>query len=272
MIKKVLLVLIVLAIIGAGAIYFVGSSALNKGVKAGVETFGPKVTQTPVTLESVNLSILSGSGTLKGLYVGNPEGFKSENIFALGQIDVEVDTKSLLSDKIVINKIHIKQPAISYEKTLTGSNVKALLKNIEEFTGPASEDEEPAAAAEEEKDQTGAKKQVVIKQLVIEDGTIYVGALGAGITAPLPRIEMNDIGEEGNQKSVVEVINLVLTEVLKSIGPAIANTGKLAQESGKAVLDAAKESGSGLQDVGGAATDTLKKAGEGIKSLFGNED
>lgn len=252
MIKKLLLGFVLLVVIAAAAIYFLGSSALNKGIQSGVETYGPRVTQTSVTLADVNLSILSGSGTLKGLNVGNPEGYKSENIFALGQIDLKVDTSSVFSDKIVIDHIIIKKPEISYEKKLTTSNLKKLLENIEAFTGPSTE---PEAASEE---GDGAKKQVVIRKLIIEDGTIYVGALGIGQTVPLPRIEMDDIGEEGKQMTMVEVIDLVLAKVLQSIGPAIANAGEL----GGAAIDALKTQG--LEKVG-QATD---KAAEGIKGLF----
>lgn len=282
MIKKIFLLLIILA----AAVYFIGSSTLNKGIKTAVETFGPQVTQTPVLLEAVNLSILSGKGTLTGLNVGNPEGFKSEHIFALGQIDVEVDTGSIFSDKIIINKIHIQQPEISYEKTLSGSNIKTLLKNIEAFSGPA---EEKADAEAEAADEVGAQKQVVIKQLIIEDGSIYVGLLGAGSKVPLPRIEMNNLGEDGNKKSVSETIDLVLTEVLKSIGPAMSGAGDLLQEGGKAFLDNAKQQGAekaseaadaavtkateaadeAVTKATEAADEAVKKATEGIKGLFG---
>lgn len=253
MIKKIFLFLVILAIAAVAAIYFLGSSALNKGIKTGVEKFGPEVTQTPVRLDDVNLSILSGNGTLTGLYVGNPDGYKSENIFALGQIEIDVDTSSVFSDKIIINKIIIQKPEISYEKTLMSSNIKALLKNIEDFTGGADESApEPETEAPAE---SGSSKQVVIKQLVIEDGTIFVGLMGAGTTVPLPRIEMNNIGETGNKKSMAEVIDLVLTEVLKSIGPAIAESGDLVGEGGKAAL----EQGEGA----------LKGATDSIKGLFG---
>ena len=221
MFKKRLIGFALLAVIIVAAIYFAGSSVLNKGIKSGVETYGPRVTQTPVTLEDVQLSILSGSGMLKGLHVGNPEGYKSENIFALGQIDLKVNTRSVFSDKIIIDHIIIKRPAMSYEKKLTTSNLKKLLENIEQFTGPSSEPE--AETAEEEK--AGTKKQVIIKKLLIEDGTIYVGALGIGQTVPLPRIEMENIGEDGNEMTMPEVIDLVLSKVLQSIGPAIASAG-----------------------------------------------
>ena len=255
MFKKPLIGFALLTVIIVAVIYFAGSTVLNKGIKSGVETYGPRVTQTPVTLEDVQLSILSGSGMLKGLHVGNPEGYKSENIFALGQIDLKVNTRSVFSDKIIIDHIIIKRPAISYEKKLTTSNLKKLLENIEQFTGPSSEPE--AETAEEEK--AGTKKQVIIKKLLIEDGTIYVGALGIGQTVPLPRIEMENIGEDGNEMTMPEVIDLVLSQVLQSIGPAIASAGEL----GGAAVDVLKTQG---LDKVGQATDLV---GEGIKGLFG---
>ena len=255
MFKKRLIGFALLAVIIVAAIYFAGSSVLNKGIKSGVETYGPRVTQTPVTLEDVQLSILSGSGMLKGLHVGNPEGYKSENIFALGQIDLKVNTRSVFSNKIIIDHIIIKRPAMSYEKKLTTSNLKKLLENIEQFTGPSSEPE--AETAEEKK--AGTKKQVIIKKLLIEDGTIYVGALGIGQTVPLPRIEMENIGEDGNEMTMPEVIDLVLSKVLQSIGPAIASAGEL----GGAAVDVLKTQG--LDKVG----QTTDLVGEGIKGLFG---
>ena len=145
MFKKRLIGFALLTVIIVAVIYFAGSTVLNKGIKSGVETYGPRVTQTPVTLEDVQLSILSGSGMLKGLNVGNPEGYKSANIFALGQIDLKVNTRSVFSDKIIIDHIIIKRPAISYEKKLTTSNLKKLLENIEQFTGPSSEPEAETA-------------------------------------------------------------------------------------------------------------------------------
>jgi hypothetical protein len=265
MIKKLFLGLVVLALIAGALLYFVGGSLLNSGVKKGVETFGPQVTQTPVTLASVNISPFTGSGTLKGLNVGNPAGFKSENIFALGQIDVQVDRSTLMSDKIVINHIIINRPEMSYEKTLTNSNVKELLKNIEAFTGP----KDPAAPATES--DTAAKKQVVIRKLVIEEGTIYVGAMGIGQTVKLPRIEMSDIGEDGNKMTAPEVINLVLTKVLSNIGPAIANAGELSKAAAEALKTQGLEKmGLATEKAGEAAGDAVNKATDGFKSLFGN--
>ena len=50
--------------------------AMAAAIKKGVEKVGPMVTKTPVKLDSVSLSFLSGSGKVKGMVIGNPEGFR----------------------------------------------------------------------------------------------------------------------------------------------------------------------------------------------------
>ncbi|MGB0408459.1 MAG: hypothetical protein ACPGIC_00555 [Opitutales bacterium] len=260
MIKKLITGIVVLAIIASALIYFLGSSALNQAVKAGIETFGPKVTQTPVTLDSVHLSVLSGSGSLKGLHVGNPNGFRSGNIFELGRIDIAIDTGSILTDTIVIEKIHIIEPGIRYEKKLATSNLKELQKNIEVFTGRPKDDAPKA-------EKSGSSKTIVIKELVIDKGTIYVGALGIGQTVPLPRIEMKNIGQAGTETNPAEVINEILAKVLTCIGPAIANAGDLGKEAANVFRT------QGLEKAGqaaGKAAEAASQAAEGIKNLFGN--
>ena len=263
MIKKILIFLALLLVAAVALFITFGSAALNKGIKSGVETIGPQMTQTEVTLDEVDISLLSGSGTLKGLNIGNPAGFKSEHIFALGQIDIDIDTKSLTSDTIVIALIDIQQPQISYEKKLTTTNIKKLQKNIDAFTG-ASKRDKPA----DDTTDDGTGKQLLIKKLIIEDAKVNVGLMGAGMEVPLPRIEMENIGEDGKQQSVGEVLDLVLREVITAIGPAIAGAGDLLKNGSQAILDTTQSSA--LKDAGEAVGDTVNKATEGLKSLFGN--
>lgn len=260
MIKKLFLGLLLLAVIAAAAVYFFGSSALNKGIKSGVETYGPRITQTPVTLGAANLSAFNGSGSLTNLLIGNPEGFKSEQIFALGEIDLKVDVGTVLSDRIVIDHIIIRRPEISYEQSLRGSNVKKLMENIEAFTGPKD--------TTESKPDEGPTKQVVIRKLLIEDATVYVGAMGIGQTVSIPRIEMENIGEDGERITMVEAIDLVLAKVVQALGPALKGAGNLLKEGGQSALDATTREA--RERLDGVTGDAVNKATEGIKGLFGD--
>src|ERR1035437_10029823 len=89
-----LVVVVILAVLAVGLL-------LDGAVKRGVETFGPKLTKVDIKLQSVSLSLLSGAGTIKGLLVGNPEGFKTPSAIRVGEATLALKPGSLLSDKIV---------------------------------------------------------------------------------------------------------------------------------------------------------------------------
>ena len=59
------------AVIAAGAVFFVFSS-LDSLIKEAVETYGSEIIQAEVKLDGVELDPGSGRGALKGLMVGNP--------------------------------------------------------------------------------------------------------------------------------------------------------------------------------------------------------
>ena len=97
------------------ALFFIFSFMLDKIIHTGVETFGPKLTQTEIRLNEVDVSPLNGSGSLKGLFIGNPEGYKSDKAFYLGEIEIDIAPLSLFSERILIEKIYIKEPKIVFE-------------------------------------------------------------------------------------------------------------------------------------------------------------
>jgi hypothetical protein len=259
MIKKLLTIFLILIFVGGIAVYFFGSMLLSKGIKAGVETFGPQITQTPVTLEDVKLSILSGNGKLSGLNVGNPEGFSSENIFALGQIEVDTESSSLFSDEIVINKIYIKEPLISYEKTLKTSNLKELLKNIEESTGSGetTEVEEPPADAVAA-DGEAPGKNVLIKEFVIENPKVFLGIVGLGTTVSLPSIELTNISSS-KEKIAATILKQVIEKIADNIKDATKSAANVTTDVTKEVFDTVKSQ----------TEEPLNQVNEGIKNLFG---
>ena len=254
MIKKLLTTSLILVFIAVVAIYFFGSGILNKSIKTGVETFGPKITQTSVKLDDVKLSILSGDGQLGGLYVSNPEGFSSEHIFALGKIEVDMESRSLFSDEIVINKIYIKEPQISYEKTLKTSNLKELLKNIEESTGS-----DETTETEKPKDgETAPEKDVLIKEFIIEKPKAFIGVIGLGTTITLPSIELPNI-RSSEKKIAATVLKQVIAKLFDNIKTATNNKAGVTTDTAKDILESVKSQ----------SEEPIKQVNEGIKNLLG---
>ena len=105
---------------------------LDGAIKSGVEMVGSKLTRVEVKLEKVHLSLLSGSGAINGLVVGNPEGYKTTNAISVGSATLSLQPGSLLSDKIVIRKIEVIAPDITFEGGLSGNNLSKILANVNE--------------------------------------------------------------------------------------------------------------------------------------------
>lgn len=218
---------------------------LGSVVKAGVNKFGPGITQTKVQLDGAHISPLSGAGTLTGLSVGNPKGWTEQDAFRLGQIHIDVEPFSILGDHIVINEIIIDKPEFLYETKIVASNVGDLLKNIEQSLGqPGSEP----------KDQSGQPMKIVIKKLVLRDGRVTLGIGAAAMTLPMPPINMTDIGTAEGGITPGQVVAAVMRSV----------TGSIVSATTSAMTKINSTSGA-------AAADAVKGAANAIKGLFGGE-
>lgn len=224
--KKILFLFVVIVFGAVALLYFFGSSLISKAV----ETVGPKVTQTPVRLDNVELSLLSSSSMLQGLYIGNPEGFNKEYIFSLNQIDVEIEPQSLLSDQLTFRKIHIRNPEMNYEKTLSGSNLKSLLANVESFGQSVTGEKAPKATApagpSTDSEKKSRSRRIMINELLIEDLNVRVGVLGAGTSISIPRIELNNLDSGSTTEAVAKVLQAVLSELTRQLGAGVSSVGK----------------------------------------------
>jgi hypothetical protein len=244
--KKVLLYLgigvIALALIGYVTMQFF----LGSAVKAGVNKFGPMMTQSKVELSGATLSPLSGVGTLTGLTVGNPQGWSAEPAFHLGKVHVDMEPFSVFKDYILINEIVIEQPEFNYETKIVASNIGDLLKNIEAAVG-GNKAAEPTA-------KSGQPIKMAIKKFTLKDGTIRLGVGPAAIKLPMPPISLTDIGTAEGGITPARVVFAVMRSVTTSIVSASAQAlTKLGGTSGA------------------AAAEGVKQVGEAFKGMFGGK-
>jgi hypothetical protein len=244
--KKILLLVLVLVLVAyVGGMFFLGSM-----VKAGVNTFGPKFTQTKVELASATVSPFTGSGTLSGLAVGNPKGWSENDAFKLGQVHVDIAPMSLFGDHIVIEEITIDGPEFLYETKIVSSNIKDLLKNIEQFSGGQST-AKPA-------DKEGKPIKFEIKKFRLTNGVARLGVGPTAVPVPLPPISIDNLGtSEGGitpDQAAGAIMRNVLSGIVSGTAEALSKTaGTLGANSVEQTKDAAK------------------KAGESIKKIFGGK-
>ncbi len=255
--KKILIgvgVLIVV-IIGAVAVLF---SNLNGIIKDTVETIGGEATQATVSLDDVDISVSSGSGSLSGLSIGNPSGFKTPNAFVLGGISVKIDTASIGSDVIVIKEIVIAGPQVTYELDGTNSNIDAIKNNVDSYAkkmGASGGD----SSSSDDSGEGGTK--LVIENLYIRGGKVGVSAgflAGKTLATDLPDIHLKDIGKDSEGASPAEVVKQVIDSMTKGVGSAIGSLGL------DKMMDGVTE------DATKAVKSITDGAGGAIKGLFKN--
>jgi uncharacterized protein involved in outer membrane biogenesis len=230
-----LVVVVILAVVAVGLF-------LDQAIKSGVETFGPKLTKVPIKLDSVSLSLLSGSGTIKGLVVGNPAGFKTPSAISVGTATLSLEPRSLLSDKIIIKSINVQAPEITFETDLKGNNLSKILANVQEATGGGAK--EPAKSPEPaQPKEAKPAKRLEVDDFVISGGKVHVSVTALGgqsATIPLPVIHLQNLGQ----------------------GPEGITPGELAKQVMEAIEEGATQAASGaVTDIGKGALYFTKGAG-----------
>ena len=216
-------------------------------VKAAVETLGPRVTGTEVRVAFVNLSPFSGSGRINGLVIGNPDGFQTPSAFRMKSVRVAVDLKSLTGDRIIVKEIVVDGPEVTFEGSLSGSNLSRIQKNVESFV-PAS------PKGKEEKPKKETKVEIGLFKVTNGRVNLSLSALGGkSLTVPLPDIELRDIGRKSGGATVGEATREMFGAVTGAATRAAAGGGKLLQSGAD-----------GLRQAGKAATGF-------VKGLFGKK-
>jgi hypothetical protein len=240
----VLVLLAAIAVVAAG--FFIGPII----VKA-VDTIGPRVTGTAVTLDAAKVMPLSGGGTLAGFFVGNPKGWAGDKAIYVGELRASVRPLSLLEECIEVTEVFIDSPEFVFEKSLTGgSNIESLLKQIEENTGGGTR---PPGAAE-----TGAPAKPIkfsVKSFRLQNAKMTLMVAGQALTVPLPALTITDLGVAEGGITADQVASKVLKRVLAQMIPVAA--------------DALKKVGLGV--LGGAAdgvTGATKGVGDATKGVF----
>jgi len=247
-IRILLAIVILLIVIGVMAILFIGTI-----VKTVVERVGPVVAKVPVKLDSAAISLFGGTGKLKGLLIGNPEGYKSSQAIKIGTISLALVPSSVLKNKVILHQITVESPEITYETDLKGSNIGKILENVR---GAASQDEK----APTKKEQT-TKTKLQVDDFLITGARVTVATSllgGQNATIPLSDIHLTNLGSGPDGITPAELSTRVLSELLDATTKAVAAN---ATKIGQGVSDAAKS-------VGTSATDQLKKAGSGVSDLL----
>ena len=178
-------------VIAIAAIYALLSN-LGPVIRNAVNVYGPQIAKTDVRVEDVHLSLFSGDTKLKEFYLGNPKGFQSSQAMKVKSIYVRVERNSLAEETIVIDKIEVVCPEITYEKGGGSDNFKIILGNVQKSTGIGS--------------GNGGKpaRKVLIRDFIVRGGRVSLVRSSIGgntITTDLPDFHFRNRSSEGKPPS-----------------------------------------------------------------------
>jgi hypothetical protein len=265
--KKIVLIITALAAVGLVALAVVLTLSLGSIIKKGVETLGPQLTRTEVKLDGASVSLLSGSGSLNGFLIGNPEGYKTPAAIQFGEASVGVRPASVLSDKIHVRHVRVVGPEITFEGTLgSKNNLGKILENIEAATGGGAADtrpsDRPADKPKAEPAGAGVSKKLQVDDFLISGAKVNVSMTmlgGKALTVTIPDIHFTALGTGPEGITAGELAKKVMSQInaetLKAVEKAVADLGKQATDIIKSA-------------AGNEATNALDRAAKGISNLL----
>lgn len=250
---RICIVIVALIVVAILAIHFF----LDGAVKRGVETVGSKMTKVDVKLDGVHISLLSGSGKITGLVVGNPEGYKTPHAISVGTAALALKPGSLLADKLVISSIDVESPEITIEGSLSKDNLKQIRDNLNETTSSSSSGSNTVAGATP-KEEKKANKKLEVDDFQIVNAKLDVSIEGVQKSLTLPTIHLTDLGTGPDGITAAELTKKVIGAIEDATEKEVAsNFGDLAKGAEKLTKGLGK-------GVGGSLTNVTK----GLGGLF----
>ncbi len=257
----IVLPLVILLVILVAAFFFVGSGL----IKSGIEKAASSALGVPVTIKSIDLSILRGRVSINGLVVKNPQGYANETLLELGKATVNLDIGSLMSDTVKIQLVKLDDTKLTIEQKGLSNNLKEILNNLPK--------EEKKAEPQPEKEG----KNLHINHLEITSTNVRVKLLpipgkSDTISLKLDPIIMDNLGTDKKLS-----IGILTAKVLKAIATGVAKQGAgvLPDDMVKGIgssLDKAAEIGKTATEEGKKMLEKTKGSGkdamEGVKGLL----
>jgi len=227
--KLILIAVIALAVLFIVIVIAIG---LNLGpiIKIGMEEIGPKVAQVSVKVDAVDVVLLTGSATVKGLIIGNPQGYSTTQAVSVGRIAVTLDPLSVTTNKIVVRSIHVESPEITYEGGLGNNNLTKIADNV----NSVSKNMAPASPGK-------PAPKIEVDDFLITGSKVHFYLSGVGNKdISLPDIHLTDLGKDSNGLTPAELTSAVMgaisTDTVSTVTSTITALGESVKSLGQSAV------------------------------------
>ena len=193
--------------------------ALNIGtvLKPNIETNLTNLLGTPVKITELKVNLWQGKISIDGLTVQNPAGYRNPLLMRVGQIQMQVEWKSLIGDTLHLPELGIKSISIDMEQKLPNNNLLDVLKNLQK-PNPNQ--------------QNAPEKKIKIDRFSLDNFQIRArlnqfGVNLASIDAEISSLKLNNLGSDSDQgillrDALSQILLEALTKTLKHNNTVVA--------------------------------------------------
>ena len=255
--KKVILVLLFLAL-AWGAERLV---TLDSRVQEDLTQTLTNLAGVPVSIASVDLSLLSGKGEITGLVVANPKGYSNKTAFEMGLVSLDLDVFSALTQPLVISSLVIEKPTVNLEvrddlqsnlQEIIGTSTKQMKvagekKQEKEKPEPGASDPDADESAESDSTEKEEKREhfrIAVRKLEIRDTRLIASRGLDSWEDTIDLVAMENVGGEKGYSTTE--LGIVVTREL---------TGHvLAQAAKRSLTDMVEDA---VKDLGNSILESL---------------
>lgn len=106
---------------------------LGPAVKGIATYLVPKAIGTPVSIKRLSINPRQGTVELSGFVLRNQDEFGRTNAVSLGGVNMDIDLGSLFSSTVIVHRVLIDSPVLTYEMSQASDNVMSFLRDFEQF-------------------------------------------------------------------------------------------------------------------------------------------
>jgi hypothetical protein len=217
LLRRTLFVVVVLAVIAGGVVYFTFDRILRRAI----ETEGTASLRLTTTLNSARLSLFGGKLALNNLRIASPQGFPAPHMLETKDIDLLVKYSELRKEPIHVESLIIDHPRLVIEQSGGALNFKRAADRMPP-SGKSSD----------------RPVKLIIDDLQMKDAQVVIhpGLPGVRneIVVQVPSLVVKDVGRGRGAQNGAAIKDVAMV-VITALASKAAESGSLPPEL-KAIL------------------------------------
>ncbi len=190
---------------------------LEDRIQSHLEKTMTQLVGVPVNIENVELSVLSGEGSVTGLTVANPPGYSADSAFKMTEIAFDLDIISAITRPLRISHLLIDSPRVNLEvKEAFNSNLKDIVSISQSRQSSPLENTGEVGAENSVTQGESNSYPIAIEKLEIRNLQFKVSRGNDNWEGSLELIEMHNLGG-GQGMSAGDLSYLVLKKITTDV-------------------------------------------------------